>query len=151
MLNSLSRLSDCPQPAKLLGVAGLLPFVASAGALWWFDGALWQVAQTALLVYGAVILSFLGGVRWGVALRTADGDWIPWLLSVAPSVWAWFAVLLGGAAGLLLLVIGFVAQWRYDLRAVASEALPAWFGPLRSLLTAGATASLAVGAVALWV
>ena len=36
-------------------------------------GPMQDLALRAFLVYGAVILSFLGGIRWGAAARAAQG------------------------------------------------------------------------------
>lgn len=57
-----------PPLTRLLGFAGLLPFLAAALGAWagpeaWRGAALW-----ALAAYGAVILSFLGAVHWGFGL-----------------------------------------------------------------------------------
>ena len=55
-----------PTSVAWLGYGGLLPFVALAGIGWWAPGTpLWG---TALLAYGAVILSFVGALHWGFAM-----------------------------------------------------------------------------------
>ena len=75
--------------------------------------------------------------RWGVLI-----------LSVLPPVAAW---LLLAAAPLALterqlggFIAAFVLQWLWD---VTAKDPPRWYGSLRTLLTAGAVASLAL---ALW-
>jgi Protein of unknown function (DUF3429) len=55
-------LPDVPSPAALLGLAGLLPFAATA-LLSLPPGPAGDWAGFALLAYGAVILSFLGGIH----------------------------------------------------------------------------------------
>jgi hypothetical protein len=58
--------SQPPTPVAWLGYGGLLPFVALAGVGWWAPATpLWS---TALLGYGAVILSFVGALHWGFAM-----------------------------------------------------------------------------------
>ncbi len=58
-----------PPLAVLLGIAGLIPFVAAAlGALGSTDPARAARSIGALVAYGAVILAFLGGVLWGFVL-----------------------------------------------------------------------------------
>ncbi len=58
-----------PAAALLLGLAGLLPFLACAyGALSTRDVVDANYWLLALCGYGAVILSFLGGVHWGFVL-----------------------------------------------------------------------------------
>ena len=54
--------------AVALSLAGLVPFLA-LGAVVLFDPLGSHVAIEVLLSYGAVILSFLGAVHWGFALK----------------------------------------------------------------------------------
>jgi hypothetical protein len=54
--------------AILLSVAGLIPFILSAIAIL-FDPLEAPLAVQILISYGAVILSFIGAVHWGFALR----------------------------------------------------------------------------------
>lgn len=135
-----------------LGLGGLVPFVALA--LLAVTGSASRIgvpadaARAALLAYGAVIASFLGGIRWGSALRESGrAAALDLVLSVVPSLIAWGALALprpfdAGAMGLLLLAWGAVDQ---DLprRGLA----PAWFGRLRILLSG--IAGLAMLATAL--
>ena len=65
--------SAIPRPARCLGFAALVPFVAAAVA-----GILPVPAPPgapvhALLAYGAVILPFLGGIRWGLGMAASAG------------------------------------------------------------------------------
>jgi hypothetical protein len=117
--------------AVWLGLAGLLPFLLLSISVWSPD---WRgLALPALLGYSALILSFLGGVRWGRAL-SADRP-VEYLWAVLPSLWAWAALQFPPAAAVLLLASGFVAQWWLDGPADRLPA-PAWFRRLRALLTA---------------
>jgi hypothetical protein len=99
---------------------------------------------TSGIVYGAVILSFLGGIRWG----TAIGPYGAWTqardmgMSVLPSIAGWIAVLLPPSAGLCLLLIGFLLQALWDVIDVEEGRLPSWFGRLRMMLTAVVVISL---------
>lgn len=136
-----------------LGVAGLLPFGCLAMLLLtgWHDQLGWSAAATrsALLTYGAVIASFLGGIRWGVALgRTGSEAARDYALSVAPSLLAWVCLMLPGALapaalGSLILVWGVV-----DQDVVRRGLAPVWFGQLRAMLSAGAGLALLVTAFA---
>lgn len=106
----------------------------------------------ALLAYGAVILSFLGGVHWGRALYEPDPELQTrdYVLSVLPSIFGWCCLLLPLASvGVLLLILGYIWQVTIDLNAVRQNILPSWFGRLRMLLTGGAILSLLIGGVAL--
>lgn len=120
-----------PAAAMVLGYAGVIPFAALAAALW---TPAWQPqALGPLLAYSALILSFLGGVRWGRALES--GGSLDFALAVLPSLYAWGALQLPPAAALMLLAAGFVLQWWLD---GPGDHLPAdpGFRRLRSGLTA---------------
>ncbi|MFK8077209.1 MAG: DUF3429 domain-containing protein [Granulosicoccus sp.] len=155
-----------PLPALTLGLAGLIPFFICAliacvpsllGAALQGNAAelynpdfIRQKAVLALGTYGAVILSFLGGIRWGniVNHKAQIHRWGPLTLSVVPSLIAWPALLLPAVWMLSLLAAGFVLQYAADIEAVRQKILPAWFGRLRTLLTSGATIALLTGLLA---
>lgn len=155
-----------PLPALSLGLGGLIPFFACAFFAW-FPAPLASMLQIspsgisnidlvqqkailALGTYGAVILSFLGGIRWGNLLsnKTKVQQWMPLTLSVVPSLIAWPALLLPSLWMLSLLAAGFVLQYASDVEAVRNKLLPPWFGRLRTILTSGATVSLLAGLLA---
>ena len=135
-----------------LGAAGLLPFVALAGLAVARSRALEPLAAVepaaALIGYGAVILSFLGGIRWGVALGRDGAPGRDYILSVLPSLAAWGCLALPrtyglAALGLLILALGLLDQ-DMPRRGLA----PAWFGRLRIALSVVAGASLLAAAAA---
>jgi hypothetical protein len=140
-----------PTAPLVLGGAGLIPFVALtlAVVLGWAPPPAWRpdAFGTALATYGAIIASFLGGIRWGLALREPDKAATPdYVLSVVPSLLAWFALMLPrpldlAGIGLVVLAWGFV-----DADLVRRGLAPAWFGPLRLLLSAAAGAALLLAA-----
>jgi hypothetical protein len=134
-----------PRSALLLGLLGLGPFVA-AGVARWIDipGIDEACARFAGIAYGAVILSFLGGIRWGVALGpvAASERRKSFTLGVLPSLAGWAALLLPPLPGLALLIAGFLLQALWDALSADAGRLPQWFGRLRMVLTAGAVASL---------
>lgn len=137
-----------PVPAlpRWLGVAGLLPQFTCVAVLY-AGPAEWREAALAIaFAYAALILSFLGGMWWGIAAaapaaqrRKALG-WL-WIAAVLPSLvalacflpwaldWAWpepSLVMLGGA---LLVTLGVDAK----LGALA----PRWWMTLRVPLSTG--------------
>ena len=138
-------LSAAPPAARWLGYFGLIPFLAcAAGGL--FAPEPWKgFALRALLAYGAVILSFLGGVRWGVAISKVPSDrlLLPLFVSILPSIAGWAALFLGGRAALMLLATSLAVLFIADLRLVET---PAWYRALRIPLSIGAIASMMLGA-----
>lgn len=135
-------LRQSEQAARILGYAGVIPFVALAGLAWLSTtvgfGGVRPAILAAVAAYGAVILSFLGAVHWGRIISTPREDPLGslWLLaSVIPSLIGWAALLLPPSAGVPLLLAGFVLAWDGDRRATASGLLPAWYGALRTRLS----------------
>jgi hypothetical protein len=134
-----------PGLALALGLAGLLPFATSALSQWLIvPGVPPGLGFQAGVVYGAVILAFLGGIRWGTAL----GPYGPrrqameFSTSVLAAVAGFAAVFMPAILGLSLLVAGFLMQGLWDVLSVEAGRLPPWFGKLRMILTAGAVISL---------
>lgn len=154
------ELQAIPKPALVLGLGGLIPFVGAAILVWWsLPVGQWlpewlvrernssQLATLALGGYGAVILSFLGGVRWGNVLfdHASLRQWMPLILSVVPSLIAWPALLLTPVPMLAVLAAGFTLQYALDVAGGKRGELPAWFVRLRLMLTSGAIISLMIG------
>ena len=143
--------SDAPSRlAWALGIAGLFPFVAGA-ALQWLSPPGWRMlAASALLTYGAVIVSFLGGIHWGLAMRTATPANARLVWGVIPSLLGWLAILLDAPWGHVVLTLSLLACLAVDSVVYRHMGLAAWL-PLRAVLTVVAGLSVAVGGWAYWV
>jgi len=108
--------SPLPNGVTLLTWSGVLPFAASlVVALTWHSGR--GIALAAFIGYGAVILSFLGGARWGRGLGAGLGT-ARYVESVMPSLLGFAALLIAhqAATALLLLLLGFITWLAIDLR-----------------------------------
>lgn len=140
---------NAPAPLlHLLGYAGLIPFVFF-GVAAWFGSTHWQAFSLhALGVYGAVILSFLGAVHWGLFLFDRShrvlGRPAP-IWAVIPSVAAWGALLLPAAFGLTVLMLLFPLVLWVDRNSLRRFPLPPGYIHLRGYLTLGGTLSLLSG------
>ncbi|MBC7281667.1 DUF3429 domain-containing protein [Hoeflea sp.] len=134
--------------AWFLAGLGALPFLAMAvaGTVSPAFSAAHLGGDTAFLGYGAVILSFMGGVRWGRALTLAEPALAAeqMILSVAPSLAAWLALLIDRPWSLFLLAAGFALQAAWDWKSAGTGLLPAWFGRLRLTISAIVIASIAL-------
>jgi hypothetical protein len=137
-----------------LGLAGLIPFLAAAGLAWAAPTpGLRAEALWALAAYGAVILSFLGAVHWGLALAAPSGGDeaaatpARLVLGVIPSLVAWLALLLPVASGLALLALGIVIIAWIESIAARKGLLMRDYLRLRWLLSGGAAVSLLGGAI----
>lgn len=132
--------------ARVLGLAGLLPFMAGALALALLEPpGLRGWAGTALAAYAALIATFLGGIHWGLAMLGVQPVRLRLGWGVAPSLLAFIALLLPIAPALLLLALLLVTCYAVDRSLYASAGLSGWLG-LRLQLTIGATLSCLAGA-----
>ena len=141
-----SRFSTPSAAARVLGLAGLLPFAAGALALAVLEApGLRAWAATALVAYGALIATFLGGIHWGLAMRGVQPVNLRLGWGVSPSLLAWIALLLPVSAGLWLLAVLLLACYAVDRSLYASAGLSGWLG-LRLQLTSVATLCCLAGA-----
>ena len=146
------------QWANILGYSGTIPFISLAVILL-LDAssttpaasgpAASGLAASALHLYGAIILSFLGGLHWGrIACNPDIKPSDKWFLiySVIPSLMGWSSYLLSdiwqGAA--LMLIAGFIISYVIDIRFIRLGAWQSWMKPLRTNLTFIACFSLTV-------
>ena len=138
----LLSLKNGPPPALALGAAGLIPFM-SAPAYIVQMGEYCPIIGQAQLAYGAVILSFLGGVRWGKLVlpgTSLSPSWNQYIWSVTPSLIAWPALMMPSLpAADLTIVAGLGACCYLDLQ---QSSYAPWFKGLRIVLTAVAIISL---------
>jgi hypothetical protein len=144
----------------ILGLAGLIPFFAAAfQSHGWLGGdASGTFAMLAFMIYGAVILSFLGGARWGMELARAPlaPHRLRLIGSMVPPIYAWLTPALAQmlSADALdtmipsivaaLVAVGFILQWAWDEAGGRAGLTPPWYPALRRLLTGGVLASCAV-------
>lgn len=123
----------------LLGIAGLVPFIGLAAVVLLAVPGWQAFALQAFLYYSAVILSFLGGVHWGVAMSVDhEGSHhfsSRMLVAMAPSLLAWPALMLAPRFALLALMTGFLLIRLYEAQSDSVERLPPWYTSLRTLLT----------------
>jgi len=130
------------------GLLGLVPFLAPPLVGTLFPDVK-DVAATVLALYGGLILSFLGGARWGLAVAHPSPLASVITLSMIPTLAALALLLLPAhtrLAQLLGLAVALVLHWLWDLRG---KDLPAWYAGLRTMLTVGAAIGLVAGAILL--
>ena len=143
-----------PQVPMALMFTGVIPFAAAAGLMfvWRDDLALMNTAALWLLVYAAVILSFIGGVRWGAEIAKRER---PRFAELGPSIIGalagWGLVMAGFRYGMqtwifAAMAIGLVLHYVYD--SISPE-LPIWYRRLRLWPTLGAVLSMALAYVLL--
>ncbi|NWH71281.1 TMM69 protein, partial [Piaya cayana] len=129
---SMESLKDAPKPALYLSLAGLIPFVSVPLAMV-IQGTYYPELAFAQITYGAVTVSFLGGMRWGFALpekSLAKPDWLNLANSTVPPIFAWQALLLKDiTSGAVMLVMALGIALHYDIALLPDY--PRWFKVLR--------------------
>lgn len=149
-------LMSIPPLPRWLGLAGLLPMAALL-ALVLGGGDQWRFSALAFgWGYAALILSFLGGLWWGLAAAAGDRapGWL-WVVSVLPSLFA-LATMLPWMIGspwpgpsLVWLGLALLISPLVDQRLAALQLAPRWWLPLRLMLSGGlGVMSIAMGLAA---
>ena len=134
--------------ARWLGYLGLIPFVISSMLIWLHPNQ--QLAFQSLSIYATVILTFIGGVHWGIALQTIQNTGHTpnlskqFIFSVIPSLFAWIALLLLNEDALIILALGFVLFWWFE-KSFYQDTIPSWYARLRTHLTVVASLSIIIG------
>ena len=144
-LPSSPSLPALPPQVLRLAYAGLIPFVTGAFLVWIVHAEVHPYATLALSGYAAVIVSFLGGIHWGFAMRQADAPTSLASWGVVPSLVAWVAVVMPPYAGLIVLGAMLVACYLVDRRVYPTQGAAGWL-TLRFRLTAVASLSCFIGA-----
>lgn len=137
-----------PRVILVYGLLGLIPFLAPP-LVGLFAPRLAGPASMGLALYGALILSFLGGARWGLAVAAPrPGGWTV-TLAMLPTLVGLGLMLMPPTAQterLLGLAAALALHLLWDRR---STGLPSWYPALRTLLTVGAVGGLVAGAALL--
>ncbi len=144
-MNPASNPSSPTTAALRLGHAGLLPFVVGAALVWGVRPDAHPYVTVALSAYASVIVSFLGGIHWGFAMRRSDAPASLAGWGVVPSLVAWVAVVMPPYAGLVVLGAMLVACYLVDRRVYPAQGAAGWL-TLRFRLTAVASLSCFIGA-----
>lgn len=159
--------SEVPRPVMLFGLLGGLPYVgasittvylahsaqlATTGVFTNIDpGVALTILDQALniqVTYGAVMLSFLGALHWGMEFSGYGGQkgYARLALGAAPVLFAWPTLALQPMYALIWQWIGFTGLWYADSKATSNGWAPKWYSQYRfylSLLGSSIIGSLA--------
>ncbi|KAG5753394.1 hypothetical protein H9Q70_003958 [Fusarium xylarioides] len=156
--------TDVPRESRILGLAGTLPYLGTSLStvfLAWdlnkpiptgnsFYDAIMIDHETAKylldalepiqLGYGAVIISFLGAIHWGLEYAEKqplrERTRFHYGMGLAASIVAWPTLMLPVEYALTSQFMAFVALYFADSRAATKGWAPRWYGSYRFLLTA---------------
>lgn len=131
-----------PRAPLIHGLLGLIPFLAPPVVAWISPG-LTGPAISIQTTYAALILSFLGGARWGFAISRPRPHAVTVSLSMLPTLAAFAIIVLTKdlATRLAGLAIALTIQGLWDARPGGG---PPWYPRLRLLLSIPAVAGLAL-------
>jgi hypothetical protein len=139
--------AEPPRLARQLGAAGLIPFVAGAALIWLVSPYPEAHAGITLAVagYAACIVSFLGGIHWGLAMRGGRAEARHFVWAIVPPLVAALGVLMPAYAGLVLLGAMLLVCYAVDRRLYVELDLGHWL-TMRFRLSAVASMSCFIGA-----
>ncbi|PNP80447.1 hypothetical protein FNYG_06046 [Fusarium nygamai] len=156
--------TDVPRESSILGLAGTLPYLGTSLStvfLAWdlnkpiptgnsfYDAIminhdtakyLLDALEPIQLGYGAVIISFLGAIHWGLEYAEKqplrERTRFRYGMGLAASIVAWPTLMLPVEYALTSQFMAFVALYFADSRAATKGWAPRWYGSYRFLLTA---------------
>ena len=139
--------SNRPSSAALaLGYLALVPFLAGAAATGWAPEGLRGLVGIALSVYAAVVVSFIGGIHWGLGFAESDPPASLFVWGVVPALVAWPAALLAPRLGLIVHAAMLLICFAVDRAVYPRHRAAAWL-PLRLRLSVVAAVCCVVGAL----
>lgn len=137
------KAESIPIALWVIALVALAPFPVAALLYGYGPPPLTQAALTSLLGWSAVVLAFLGGVRWGLETREPNPRTGRQAFSALCAVAAWVVLLAHGRVSDTWILGGFIAafliQWLFDHQTPDT---PSRYPMLSTALTAGACISL---------
>ncbi|KAF9469374.1 hypothetical protein BDZ94DRAFT_1244303 [Collybia nuda] len=148
--------SEVPKPVMVFGLAGGLPYLGASATTVYLAHSAGQaatgiatnidpgVALTILdqalniqVTYGAVMLSFLGALHWGMEFAGYGGNkgYARLALGAAPVLFAWPTLALQPMTALIWQWVGFTGLWWADAKATSHGWAPKWYSQYRFYLS----------------
>ncbi|KIO28331.1 hypothetical protein M407DRAFT_243024, partial [Tulasnella calospora MUT 4182] len=148
--------AEVPKPVLVTGLAGALPYLGTAISTLYsaraagllaaghaarvdYDTAIsvLEAAAHVQVTYGAVLLSFLGALHWGMEFSGYGGykGYRRLALGTAPVVFAWSTLALDPTSALIAQWVGFTGMWYADMRVTAAGWTPVWYSQYRFYLS----------------
>ncbi|KAH6713598.1 hypothetical protein BKA61DRAFT_44847 [Leptodontidium sp. MPI-SDFR-AT-0119] len=162
-------LSEVPKESLYIGAAGVLPYAAtslstvflaydinhahSTGAGYLFNPEtahqLLDLVTPIQIGYGAVIISFLGAIHWGMEYSGFGGyhSYRRYMYGVIAPAVAWPTIFMPVEYALITQFLAFNFLYFADARATARGWFPAWYSIYRFVLTFFVGASIVVSLV----
>jgi len=125
---------------RLLGYAGLIPFVTLAALSFMVSSAHRPAAIFSLLAYGVTIVSFLGAIHWGLTMVENIPGTQQLIWGVVPSLLGWVSLMLPVELGLLSVAAVLLLCLVVDYKIYPHFGLHHWLA-MRLVLTIVASVS----------
>ena len=142
-----------PRLPRLLGFMGLLPQIFAILMIWLRDPAWSFTALAMAYFYAATILSFLGGLWWGLAARSdRPPSWV-FVAAVAPqliafaSAWPWAVGAAWPGPSMIVLGVTLIGSLAVDALLHRRGLTPDWWLSLRAPLSIGLGVLTILGAL----
>ncbi|KXX77501.1 hypothetical protein MMYC01_201634 [Madurella mycetomatis] len=168
-------LSSVPREAFGVGLAGTLPYLATSVSTVYLSWALntegpstsnfinsflpthdsatyWlQFLEPIQVGYGAVIISFLGAIHWGLEFAekkaSLDRTRLRYGIGVLAPAVAWPTIFMPIQWALVTQFLAFVSMYFVDSKATTKGWAPGWYGTYRFVLTAVVGAAILISLV----
>ncbi|EDR03320.1 uncharacterized protein LACBIDRAFT_307419 [Laccaria bicolor S238N-H82] len=148
--------NQVPQHIFLLGLAGGLPYVSASATTVYLayqaqlatsgvdigmdPGVALTILDQALniqVTYGAIMLSFLGALHWGMEIAGYGGmkGYARLALGTAPMLIAWPTLAMQPMMALMVQWLGFTGLWYADSKATMAGWAPRWYSQYRFYLS----------------
>ncbi|KAF9789811.1 hypothetical protein BJ322DRAFT_558728 [Thelephora terrestris] len=145
-----------PTPYLVFGLAGALPYLGTSATVIYLANQASLAAQGVLsnidpgvaltlldralsiqVTYGAVMLSFLGALHWGMEFSGLGGyhGYRRLMLGAVPIIVAWPTLAMGPTTALMVQWLGFTGLWYADVKATAAGWAPKWYSQYRFYLS----------------
>jgi hypothetical protein len=135
---------------QILGYGALVPLVAMAMIIFFtYPAPGSEGVLRAEVAYGAALLSFLGGIRWGIAVSTGGQQLLfrPLAIATLPIPFAWIVLFMDLRMAIAALMVGFLLLL-FAERLDDESPTPGWYRALQLPFTIMVGLGLGVSLVA---
>lgn len=133
MNEATENTQDKSTPAIIMSLFSIVPFVGCALTLLLLgkENPVFGPVVEMFKTWSAIMLAFLGGVRWGSSVFSAPDS--PSKMSAATllPVAGWLALFISGPFGILALLVIFCAQGAWDSFSKTLTHMPLWYAKVR--------------------
>lgn len=137
--------TGAPRSIWVIALLGLSGFPLAAMAYAYGPDSISGHGLNVLITWSAVMLGFLGGIRWGLESSRGAPRWSRLAVSTLFPIGGWTLLALRGDIPVEWILTGFIAayilQWLFDHSAPDT---PSRYPSLMTVLTLGASVSLAM-------